>query len=154
MSRVRENEGLAYYAYSGFSMRRDGGTFAVATGTRVAEAGRAVAMLLEELERARREPPTSAEVRDAKSQLAGRFALGLETAEALVGALLELDIYGLPRDNLDTYRARVRDTPALDVQLAARDRLHPQRTAIVAVGPAAELVPQLEPFGAVTVTAP
>jgi predicted Zn-dependent peptidase len=154
MSRVRESEGLAYYAYSSFSMRRDGGTFAAATGTRVAEAGRAVAMLVGELERARREPPSALEVRHAKSLVAGRFALGLETAEALVAGLIELDVYGLPDDTLDTYRARVRDTPLLAVQLAARDRLHPERAAIVAVGPAAALGPQLEAFGPVRVTAP
>ena len=75
-------------------------------------------------------------------------------AAALVSGLLEQEIYGLPDDNLDTYRARVRDTPLLAVQLAARDRLHPERVAIVAVGPADQLVPQLEPFGAVTVVAP
>jgi zinc protease len=154
MSRVREYEGLAYYAYSGFSMRRDGGTFAAATGTRVPEAGRAVAMLIGELERARREPPTLLEIRHAQSQVAGRFALSLETPEAMLSGLVELDVYGLPEDTLDTYRARVRDTPILDVQIAARDRLHPERAAIVAVGPAAELRPQLEAFGEVAVVAP
>jgi zinc protease len=154
MARVREDQGLAYYAYSNFSMRRDGGNFAAVTGTRVPEAGRAAEMLLEELERARREPPTESEIRHAKSLLAGRFSLGLETPEAIAAGLLELDVYGLPADGLDTYRARVRDTDALAVQLAARDRLHPERAAIVAVGPASELRPQLEALGPVEVVVP
>lgn len=154
MARVREDQGLAYYAFSSFSMRRDGGTFVAATGTRVAEAGRAAGMLLEELERARREPPSESEVRHAKSLQVGRFSLGLETPEAIAAGLIELDVYGLPADGLDTYRARVRDTAVLDVQLAARDRLHPERAAIVAVGPARELRPQLEALGPVEVVVP
>jgi predicted Zn-dependent peptidase len=41
-----------------------------------------------------------------------------------------------------------------DVQAAARDRLHPERAAIVVVGPAATLVPALEGLGTVSVEKP
>ena len=154
MGRVREDEGLAYYAYSGFGMRRAGGVFLVSTATRGDQAGRSLAMLLEELEGARTRPPSDEEIAHARSLSIGRFGLGLETSDAVVTGLVDLDVYGLPRDSLDTYRTRVREAAAADVQQAARERLHPERAAIVVVGPAAALRPQLEPLGPLEVVQP
>jgi len=154
MSRVREDEGLAYYAYSGFAMRRDGGMFIAATGTRVPEAGRAVGMLLDELERARTDPPSAAEIAHARSLAVGRFSLGLETSDAILSALVDLDVYGLPRDSLDTYRSRMRALTDEVVRAAALDHIHPERAAIVVVGPPEVLRGQLEGFGPVEVVEP
>ncbi len=154
MSRVREDEGLAYYAYSGFAMRRDGGLFMAATGTRVPEAGRAVGMLLDELERARSDPPSAAEIEHARSLAVGRFSLGLETSDAILSALVDLDVYGLPRDSLDTYRSRLRALTDEEVRAAALAHIHPDRVAIVVVGPPEELRGQLEALGPVEVVEP
>jgi zinc protease len=62
-----------------------------------------------------------------------------------------LDIHGLPEDSLDTYRSRVRAVTLEQVAAMARDLTHPQRAAIVVVGPAAALVPALEGLGSVEV---
>ena len=153
-TRVREAEGLAYFAYSSFGLRRAGGVFVAATATRVPEAGRSVALILEELARAASEPPDADEIRDAKSLSVGRFGLALETSDAIVGDLVELDVQGLPDDSLDTYRSRVKAIAADDVARQARERLHPERVAIVVVGPADALRPQLEAFGPVEVVKP
>jgi len=154
MSRVRESQGLAYFAYSGFTMRREGGAFTAATATRVPEAGRAAELVLEVLEAGREKPPTDEEISLAKAGAAGRFALGLETSEALVSQLVELEVYGLPRDSLDTYRSRVVAVTPADVRRAAEAYLHPARAALVVVGPAEALVPQLEGLGPVEVVDP
>jgi zinc protease len=154
MSRVRADEGLAYGIGSGFAMRRHAGPFAITTSTRAPEAGRVVDIVLEEVERLRREAPTVDELRNARSLAAGRFVLGLETSAAIAGALVELDVYGLPRDSLDTYRTRLNAVTLDEVHEAARRHLHPERMAIVAVGPAEVLRSQLERFGPVEVVAP
>jgi len=60
----------------------------------------------------------------------------------------------LPPDSLDTYRTRVQAVTQDDVAAAASRLLHPDRVAIVAVGPAASLRAQLERFGAVEVVKP
>jgi zinc protease len=99
-------------------------------------------------------PPTDADVRRIQSFSAGRFALGLETSAAIAGSLVDLDVYGLPADALDTYRKRLAAVTRDDVVHAAETRLHPERLVIVAVGPAAALRPQLERFGPVEVFAP
>jgi zinc protease len=150
LSRVRADEGLTYSIGSGFALRRQPGPFTVSTFTRVPEAGRVVAMVIEELERMESDPPTADDLRLARSFSAGRFVLGLETSAAIAASLVDLDVYGLPRDSLDTYRTRLNAVTLDDVHAAADRLLHPERIAIVAVGPADALAPQLERFGPVT----
>jgi zinc protease len=154
MDRLRSNAGLTYGVGSGFSLRRHPGPFYVSTFTRVPETRRAVDLVLEELERVRRDPPTEEELRAARSLAAGRFSLSLETSGAVMAALVDLDVHGLPEDSLDTYRGRVRATTTEDTARMARRLLHPDRAAIVVVGPAAQLVPQLEGLGPIDVVTP
>jgi zinc protease len=152
LSRVRADEGLTYSVGSGFDLRREPGPFIVRTFTRVPETGRVVGMVLEEIERIRTtRPPTLDELEAAKTLSAGRFVLALETPASIAGALVDLDIYGLPPDSLDTYRERIRAVSLADVARSAQQDLHPDRMAIVVVGPASDLVPLLEPFGRVEV---
>jgi len=80
--------------------------------------------------------------------------LGLETSGAVTQGLVDLDVQGLPADSLDTYRERVTRTSLEDLQRQARERLHPERAAIVVVGPAEALVPALEGLGPVRVVQP
>ena len=84
----------------------------------------------------------------------GRFGLGLETSAAVLRGLVSLDLYGLPEDSLDTYRARVRAVDTAEAARVARAHLHPERLAIVLLGPASQLVPQLEGLGPVEVVEP
>ena len=154
MQRIRAEGGLSYGVYSAFSMRRHPGPFFVSVATRVAEAGTVVKLILEELSAAREAPPRLDEVQNAKSGTAGRFALGLETSAAVIASLVNLDVYGLPEDSLDTFRGRLQRVGAADVEGVAREHLWPARAAIVAVGPAEQLRPLLEPFGPVEVVQP
>jgi len=154
LTRVRAEEGLTYSIGSGFSMRRHPGPFAVTTFTRVPEVGRVVSLVLSVLEGMRKDPPSEDEFRLAKSYNAGRFVLGFETSSAIAAGLIDLDVYGLPSDSLDTYRARVNATTREEVAAQAQRLLHPERIAIVVVGPAEALRPQLAPLGEVEVVKP
>jgi zinc protease len=154
MKRVRADQGLTYSVYSFFAMRRQPGPFGVSTFTRVPQVRRVVDLVLSELSRMRSDPPSSDEVVNAQSQTVGQFALGLETSSAVVSSLVDLDVYGLPEDSLDTFRGRIRALTAEDTARAARDRVHPERAAIVVVGPAEAIVPQLDDLGAVDVVQP
>lgn len=154
MARLRSEAGLTYSISSGFAMRREGGPFVVATFTRVPETRRAIDLVLEELERIRREPPSESELANARSTLTGGFALGLETSAAIADALVSLDVQGLPADSLDLFRTRIRAVDHAAAAAVARDRIAPERMAIVVVGPAESLRPQLESLGPVEVVAP
>ncbi len=63
-------------------------------------------------------------------------------------------VHGLPADSLDTFRGRIRALTAEDTARAARDLVHPERAAIVLVGPAEAILPQLQDLGAVEVVQP
>jgi zinc protease len=154
MQRVRVDAGLTYGVSSGFKLRRGGGTFAVSTFTRVAEVRRVIDLLLAELVRARSEPPMGSELEEMRALAVGQFALGIETSDAVLDSLVNLDIYDLPDDSLDTYRSRIRAVTAADVERLALELLHPDRAAIVLVGPAEALTPQLSDLGPIEVVQP
>jgi zinc protease len=154
MDALRAEAGLTYAVGSGFSLRRERGPFHVSTFTRVPEARRTLDLALAEIERFRREPPDEAELQDARALAVGEFSLGLETSDAVVASLVDLDVHGLPEDSLDTYRARVRATTPAQVAALVERLLHPERAAIVLVGPAEALRPQLEGLGPIQVVAP
>ena len=141
MARVRSEAGLTYSVGSGFSLRRAPGPFVVSTFTRVPEVRRAIDLLLGELARARSQPPAEAELGPARTLAVGEFSLGLETSEAVMSSLVDLDVHGLPEDGLDSYRGRVRAVSAAEIAALAQRLLHPERSLILLVGPAAELTP-------------
>jgi len=155
MKTLRSNEGLTYGVGSGFSMRRQPGPFSVSTFTRVKETRRAVDILMAELEGIRGDAPQTAdELLKSKSYNVGQFGLGLETSSAVLGSLVNLALYGLPEDSLDTYRERVQAVTEEETAEIARTLLHPDRAAIVLLGPAEVLVPLFEDLGVVEVVQP
>ena len=145
---------LTYSVGSGFGLRRHPGPFVVSTFTRVAEVRRVLDLTLEELEQMRQDPPSQDELAAARALLVGNFSLGLETSAAVMGALVNLEVYRLPQDSLDTYRGRIRATTSEDTARMASQLLHPDRAVIVLVGPAETLRPQLEQLGPVEVVEP
>jgi zinc protease len=154
VSSVRAEAGLTYGVYSGFALRRQPSLFFVSTFTRVPEVRTVVDLLLAELSRMKTEPPSEEELSQAKTLAIGNFSLSLETSDAVMDGLVDLDVYGLPEDSLDTYRARVRAVSLDDVARLAKKLLHPERAAIVLVGPAETLVPQVEDLAPVEVVTP
>ncbi len=150
--RLRSEEGLTYSIRSSFALRRRPGRFGISTFTRADQVRPALDSLLEEVEAIRSDrSPTEEELRNAKAFSIGHFALGLETSDAVLGSLVNLEIYGLPEDSLDTYRARVNDVTVPEITALAEELLHPDRAAIVIVGPAEQLLPSLEGFGTIDV---
>jgi zinc protease len=155
MKKLRSDEGLTYGVGSHFVMRRRPGPFIVSTFTRVEEVRRAVDILLDELGAIRGDRPQSAdELVKAKSFNVGQFGLGLETSAAVMGSLVDLAIYDLPEDSLDTYRARLQAVTAEEVAQITQDLLHPDRIGIYLLGPAESLGPQFADLGDVQIVEP
>ena len=155
MRKLRSEEGLTYGVSSGFAMRRRAGPFVVSTFTRVEQTRYAVDLLLAQIEAIRsNKPQTPDELIKAKSYSVGQFGLGLETSSAVLGSLVDLEVYGLPTDLLDTYRARVNEVTVSKTDQVAQELLHPDRAAIVLLGPADQLRSQFESLGKVEVVQP
>ena len=152
MMRVRADEGLTYGVGSGYSLRSVPGPFSVSTFTRKDQVRRVVDLLLEEMTGIRSDRPVTAEeLAKFVSFNVGRFGLSLETSQSVLSSLVDLEVHGLPDDSLDTYRGRLRGVDLEAVHRATREHLHPDRAAIIVLGPADEIVPQLEGLGEVEV---
>lgn len=154
MSRIRGEEGLAYGVHSYFTLRRNPGPFVISTATRFSEVRKVVDLVLSEMRRLKREPPRDRELSSMKSLSTGRFSLKLETSSALLSSLVDLDIYGLPRESLDTFRDRIRATTEEQVAVVASELIYPDRPVVVVVGPAESIRNQMEGLGSVEVVQP
>ncbi|HUH12040.1 MAG TPA: pitrilysin family protein [Longimicrobiales bacterium] len=144
---LRERHGFTYGARSGFSFRRLPGPFSVdaAVGTEVTAA--AVREALAEVRALREDGATEEEVAAARDYLAGVLPLRLQTVGQVAARLADLFIYGLPEDYLREYPQRIQAVSAADVRRVARERLRPERLAIVVVGDASQITAPLEELG-------
>lgn len=143
---LREAKGYTYGAYSNLDTRRAAGTFRATAEVRTPVTGDSLKEFFYELNRIRTEPVSEKELMDAKSYLAGVFPIRIETQEGVIDQLVQMKMYGLPADYLQTYRERVSAITAADVQRVANQNITPDKAAIVIVGDAAAISSQIKPY--------
>lgn len=110
-----------------------------------------VARVRDELARLATHPPEAGEVDAARRTLAGGFALQFQSPSALLAQWSGAEAAGLDAAWLDRYGAEVATVPLERVVRAAARWLDPEHVVVVAVGPAATLVPALQSLGVVEV---
>lgn len=144
---LREEKGYTYGAYTRLETKRFAGDFEATAEVRTAVTGDSLKEFFYELERIRNEKVGDSELSDAKNFLTGVFPLRAETQEGLTNLIVNQHLYGLPEDYLQTYREQVNAVTAGEVQRVARKHVRPDEMAIVIVGDADEVVPQVREFG-------
>jgi predicted Zn-dependent peptidase len=141
---LRVKRSLTYGAWSQFAARLTGGDFRVSTFTKSPTTAETLALALSVEGESRSQPPPRAALDKAKAYLRGQFPLRLESPDAVATRLAEIEFYGLPQDELATYRGRVAAVPPAEVQRVANQHMPPpEDVAIVVVGKAAEIRDQL-----------
>lgn len=143
---LREEKGYTYGAYTRMDMKRLAGDIEATAEVRTAVTGDSIKEFFYELNRIRDERVPDEELKDAKNYLTGVFPLRAETQEGMTGLILNQQLYGLPTDYLQTYRDKVNSVTADDVQRVAREHIHPDRLAMVLVGDAGEILPQVREY--------
>jgi zinc protease len=151
---LRERHGYTYGANTRFSSRQGPGPFTVAAAVETAAAGAAAREVLQELRRIREELVEPAELAETQGYIVGVFPYSLQTAGDITRRLETLTVFGLPDDYYEHYLERIESVSRAEIQEAAQRHLDPERTVIVAVGPAEVLEPQFEGIGPVTVWSP
>jgi len=151
---LRERHGFTYGAHSSFANRRGPGPFQVSAAVATESVGAAVRETLGELQRLQEEAPAAAELADAVQYLEGVFPYTLQTVESVAQRLSQLAVFGLADDYFDRYFAELREVTPEQVREVAARHLQPQSSAVVAVGPATVVVPQLAGLGPLTVWSP
>jgi zinc protease len=147
---LRERHGFTYGVTSRFVDRRGPGPFVVAAAVATDVAGAAVGEILAELERLRDEPVAESELAETRSYLLGVYPYTFQTVAGHVARLADLALHDLPADHFERSLAQIAAVTVDDIGRLAREHLHPDEAVVVAVGPAASLVPQLERFGQVS----
>lgn len=146
---IRENKGYTYGAYSGFSARKDPGSFAASADVRTEVTTPSLQEFIYELEKIRNLKVEDKEMADAKNYLTGSFQLGLETQAGLAQRLLEVQLYELPGNYLETYTDKIMAVNPDDVRRVARKYIDLDNMVITVVGDANKIKRELELFAPV-----
>lgn len=131
---VREKRGLSYSVYSNFSPGLHAGAFTIGLQTRPDQAQQAVELSRQIVARFVAEGPTDAELKAAKDNLIGGFALRIDSNAKLLDNIASMAWNGLPTDYLDTWTQQVEKVTVGDVKAAFARKLQADRMVTVIVG--------------------
>jgi zinc protease len=151
---LRERLGLTYSVSSSLASRRGPAPFQIQMAVANDGVGLAVRETLGEVARLSDERVRDDEMTDTLDYLIGVLPYTMQSGSDLVGYLETLVVFSLPDDYFSELPRLYRSLTTARLQEAAARHLRADELAIVAVGPAAELEPQLAPFGEVEVVAP
>ncbi|NBW01372.1 MAG: insulinase family protein [Betaproteobacteria bacterium] len=133
---IREKRGLSYSVFSAFQPLAQPGPFMMSLQTQKAKAPEALEVMEKTLKRFLQEGPTEKELKAAKQNLIGGFALRLDTNRKLLDNLAQINFYDMPLDYLDTWTLKVSRVTREDIRRAmGRVITAEQMSVIVVAGP-------------------
>ena len=150
---VRSRQGLAYGVGSLFAEWKEAGYFTTACGTRNENAIKALKAVIGHVELMRKEAVSDAELATAENSIINAFIFNYQTSAQIIGQRASLEFFGYPADYLDTYLDHIRAVGKDAVLKDAADRLKPDQSLILVVGPTS-LKKDLEAYGPVEVRQP
>src|SRR3954462_3262326 len=113
---LRTERGLTYGAQANMAALKVSGDFEAETNTRSEATGEVLRLIVDEFWRLQRERVGERELADAKAYLTGSFPLTIETPESIAMQVLNVIFYGLPLEQLQTFRDRVNAVTVDDIQ--------------------------------------
>jgi len=141
---LREKHGFTYGVRARWSWRRGPGPFSISTAVDTGVTADAVREALAETRGIVQSGPTQEEVEQVRDFLAGVFPLQFESTSQVASRIGTQRVFGLPEDEWDSYRDRIRAVEAGSAHDALRRYIHPDRFQVVVVGDAEAVAPQLE----------
>jgi zinc protease len=132
---VREQAGLAYYAYSSLSGGVGPGPWLIAAGVAPENVDKAIELIQEEIVRFIADGVTGEELADTKANYIGRLPFSLESNAGVAAALLHMQRHDLGLDYYWTYANRINAVSQEEVVETARQYLDIERMGIASAGP-------------------
>ena len=128
VKKIREEEGLAYSVYSYNGSYDETGAFVIAAGTRPENCQRVIDIILEELERVRKNGMTQEEITKAFNQLKGSLYMGMETVNSRMNkmgrSLLDYDRIVTTDENIEKLsKVTVEDVKAVAEEMFRKENL-------------------------------
>jgi predicted Zn-dependent peptidase len=132
---IREKHGLAYSIHSGTSFLADTGALVVSAGLETKKFEKALALILRELHKLARRPPTATELRQTKDYAIGQMRLSLEnTSNRMMWLGEHLLSFGVVHTPEEIERAIEAVTTA-DLQAVAADIFRDHRLNVAVIAP-------------------
>ena len=110
------------------------GQFRAAFQSKSATAAQAAQIVLDEIERMRKEKVSAEELETVKNQAIEVFPRYFATASAVAGTFAADEFTGREPGYWDTYREKIKAVTVDDIQRVALKYLHPDKLVILAVG--------------------
>ena len=133
--RVREEAGLAYYAYASLSMGIGPGAWEMIAGVNPSNIEQTIALITEEVRSFVKEPVTGDELSDSKSFFLGRMPLTLESNSGVAVSLLNIERFKLGLDYFLQYPKLIEAITRDEILEASRKYLDSNRLAVAVAGP-------------------
>jgi zinc protease len=131
---VREKRGLTYGAYSYFQPGLHAGAFTMSLQTRPDQAAQALDVARTVVQDFVAKGPTEEELKAAKDNLVGGFALLIDSNRKLLGNVSSIAWNDLPLNYLDTWTEQVSKVTTQDIKTAIAAKLQPDKMVTVVLG--------------------
>ncbi|MEO8393937.1 MAG: pitrilysin family protein [Chloroflexota bacterium] len=132
---VREELGLAYYAYSQIDGGFGPGSWNVAAGVNPSNVDLAIDRIRDEIKRLVTEPVGEDDLADNQAYHVGHLPLQLESNEGIASSVRNMETYGLGLDYLDHYADMIKSLTRADLLNAAKHYLNPDNLVVGIAGP-------------------
>lgn len=140
---LRDELGLAYYAFSSLDARSAGGMWSISVGVNPSNLTRAVEGVRTEMDRLRSEPFGTEEIADGKDNQIGSLTVSLERNAEVAGELHRMEHYGLGMDFLERYPEIIQGLSEESIRGAAARYFDPASSSMVLAGPIGRSRPSL-----------
>jgi zinc protease len=131
---VREKRGLTYGVYSGFQPGSHAGAFTLGLQTRPDQAAQAVQVSKDVLAKFVAEGPSEVELKAAKDNLMGGFALRIDSNRKLLDNVANIAWNKLPLNYLDVWTLQIDKITTAQIKAAFQRKLQPERMVTVVLG--------------------
>lgn len=131
---VREKRGLTYGVSSSFKLLSSPAPFSINLATKNSQAEEALDITLKTIEQFIQLGPNDKELTAAKQYLIGSFPLQFSSNKNLASILVNMGIYNLPLDYLDTYLLKVEKVGKENIKSAFQKTIRPNQFVTVMVG--------------------
>lgn len=141
---LREGHGWTYGSYSDLQGDKYISDFSGQASVRNVVTDSAIVEMLGELKKINATLPTQAELDLAKAKYIGNFVMNAEKPQTIASFALNENTQKLPTDFYQNYIKNINAVTLAQVQAAAKKYILHDKTRIVVVGKAAEVLPSLE----------
>ncbi len=131
---IREEKGLAYSAYSYFSLMQSNGAFLIRLQTKNAQAEEAKNIAIQALDDFINYGIDEQKLQDGKDNIIGGFALETASNSNILTYLSVIGFYDLPLDYLSSFTDKIKNITAKDIEYAFSRLIDTDNLTILSVG--------------------